>query len=55
MNHDTVQSTQIQHFMGLSSSLSTHNTLLQRRVFPGNRLHWYWQTIMEKKSTQKHK
>jgi len=22
---------------------STHNRSFQRRVFPGNHLHWYWQ------------
>jgi len=24
-------------------SHSTHNRSFQRRVLPGNRLHWYWQ------------
>ena len=35
----------------LSESQSTHNRSFQRRVFPDNRLHWYWQPKTIKQNT----
>ena len=35
---------------GLTSH-STHNRSCRRRVFPGNRLHWYWQVKTRKQNT----